>query len=94
MDGANIFHGAEKKAHEAELRKLLPKWKTVKTPFIHVHGKDDKIVPYENISFSKEVIPDSLLTIVTIGGGSHMTPWSDQEIVTEILLELLQDSNQ
>jgi pimeloyl-ACP methyl ester carboxylesterase len=85
---------AEKKAHEAELRRMLPKWNTVQTPFIHVHGTDDKIVPYENISFSKEVIPDSLLTIVTIDGGNHMTPWADQEKVTEIILELLQDSNQ
>jgi pimeloyl-ACP methyl ester carboxylesterase len=80
---------AEKKAHESELRRMLPKWNTVQTPFIHVHGTDDKIVPYENISFSKEVIPDSLLTIVTIDGGNHMTPWANEELVKEILIELL-----
>jgi pimeloyl-ACP methyl ester carboxylesterase len=80
---------AEKKAHEAELRRMLPKWNSVKTPFIHVHGTDDKIVPYSNISFSEEMIPDSLLSIVTIDGGSHMTPWEDEELVTELLLEQL-----
>lgn len=79
----------EKKAHEAELRKMLPKWDSVRTPFVHVHGTDDDIVPYANIDFSKQVIPDSLLTIVTIDGGSHMTPWEDEELVTEILLEQL-----
>ncbi|MCB9190692.1 MAG: alpha/beta hydrolase [Flavobacteriales bacterium] len=80
---------AEKKAHETELRRMLPKWNSVKTPFIHVHGTDDRIVPYANISFSKEMIPDSLLTIVTIDGGSHMTPWEDEDLVTELLLEQL-----
>lgn len=77
---------AEKKAHESELRKMLPKWKTVRTPFIHVHGTDDDIVPYGNIEFSKRMIPDSLLTIVTIDGGSHMTPWSDREEVEQLIL--------
>ncbi len=80
---------AEKKAHEAELRRMLPKWNTVSTPFTHLHGTNDRIVPYENISFSEKVIPDSLLTIITIEGGTHMTPWEDQEIVQEELLKLL-----
>ncbi|MCB9185730.1 MAG: alpha/beta hydrolase [Flavobacteriales bacterium] len=84
---------AEKKAHEAELRKMLPKWGSVRTSFIHVHGTDDKIVPYENIEFSKEMIPDSLLEIVTIDGGSHMTPWEDEELVRELLLEQLKTSS-
>lgn len=80
---------AEKKAHEAELRKMLPLWERVTTPFIHVHGTDDRIVPYQNIDFSREVIPDSLLTIVTIDGGNHMTPWADEEVVTALILEQL-----
>ena len=82
---------AEKKAHETELRKLLPKWETVQTPFIHIHGTSDKIVPYENITFSEKMIPDSLLTIITIDGGSHMTPWEDEDLVREELLKLLHD---
>jgi len=81
---------AEKKAHESELRKMLPKWNTVRTRFIHVHGTDDDIVPYGNIEFSKKMIPDSLLTIVTIDGGSHMTPWEDEELVKELVLQQLQ----
>lgn len=80
---------AEKKAHEAELLKMLPKWETVRTPFVHMHGTDDKIVPYENIEFSKSIIPDSLLTIVTIDGGSHMTPWADKDLVKETLMREL-----
>lgn len=81
---------AEKKAHESELRKMLPKWKTVRTPFIHVHGTDDDIVPYSNIEFSNRMMPDSLLTIVTIDGGSHMTPWEDEELVRNIILNSLE----
>lgn len=77
---------AEKKAHESELRKMLPKWPSVQTPFIHVHGTDDDIVPYDNIDFSKKVIPDSLLRIVTIDRGSHMTPWEDHELVKDLVL--------
>ena len=82
---------AEKKAHETELRKLLPKWQTVQTPFIHVHGTSDKIVPYENIAFSKRMIPDSLLAIITIDGGSHMTPWENTELVRDEIMKLLVD---
>lgn len=80
---------AEKKAHEAELRKMLPKWDLVCTPFVHVHGTDDDIVPYDNIDFSKRVVPDSLLTIVTIDDGSHMTPWEDEELVNQLILSKL-----
>ena len=80
---------AEKKAHETELRKMLPKWKSVKTPFVHIHGTSDKIVPYENITFSEKMIPDSLLQIITIDGGSHMTPWEDEDLIREELLKLL-----
>jgi len=84
---------AEKKAHESELRKLLPKWQLVQTPFIHVHGTDDDIVPYKNITFSERMIPDSLLTIITIDGGSHMTPWEDEDLVTHQLLGILSESD-
>lgn len=83
---------AEKKAHESELRSMLPKWESVQTPFIHVHGTDDKIVPYENIAFSRKVIPDSLLSIITIDGGSHMTPWEDEDLITNQLLGILSES--
>jgi len=85
---------AEKKAHESELRRMLTKWEMVQTPFIHVHGTDDKIIPYNNISFSEEVIPDSLLTVVTIDGGTHMTPWADKELVTDLILQILKESEQ
>jgi pimeloyl-ACP methyl ester carboxylesterase len=85
---------AEKKAHESELRMVLPKWETVQTPFIHVHGTDDNIVPYENIAFSKRMIPDSLLKIITIKGGTHMTPWEDEDLVKDQLLQLLRESDQ
>jgi hypothetical protein len=51
-------------------------------------------VPYGNISFSEEVIPDSLLTIITIDGGTHMTPWADKKLIRSVLLELLTTSEQ
>ncbi|MFC2176761.1 alpha/beta fold hydrolase, partial [Bacteroidota bacterium] len=82
---------AEKKVHEAALRKLLPKWKTVQTPFIHIHGTADKIVPHKNIAFSKKVIPDSLLTIISVEGGTHMIPWSEEKLIQAELLKLLVD---
>ncbi len=80
---------AEKRAHEQQLRALLPKWNTVRTPFIHVHGTSDRIVPYENTAFSERVIPDSLLQLMTIDGGTHMTPWADRELVKEVILGLV-----
>lgn len=82
---------AEKKAHENELRKLLPKWEKIQTPFIHIHGTSDKIVPCENISFSQKMIPDSLLEIIIIEGGNHMTPWEDEDLVREEILKLLRN---
>lgn len=85
---------AEKKAHEDELFKMLPKWENVQTPFIHIHGTSDRIVPYGNISFSEEMIPDSLLTIITIDGGTHMMPWADKKLIRSVLMELLTTSEQ
>jgi pimeloyl-ACP methyl ester carboxylesterase len=82
---------AEKKAHENELRKLLPKWEKIQTPFIHIHGTSDKIVPCENILFSQKMIPDSLLEIIIIEDGNHMTPWEDEDLVREEILKLLRN---
>lgn len=81
----------EKNAHVDELNQLLPKWENVAVPFVHMHGTKDGLVPYENIEFSKEVIPKEFLQIVSIKNGDHLLPWSETELVRNEILKWVKD---
>ncbi len=79
----------EKNAHVEQLNILLPKWEHVSVPFIHLHGTKDGLVPYENIKFSKTVIPSEFLQIISIKNGDHLLPWSETELVKKEVLKWL-----
>lgn len=62
----------EKMAHVEELNKLKPLLGQINIPTVHVHGKKDWIVPYENLNFSRKLFNDSILTIVSHEEADHL----------------------
>lgn len=80
----------EKFTHIAELELLLDDWGRINIPVTHIHGDKDMIVPYENLEFSKKQIGDSLLKTVSIPKENHFLPWSQEKLVENELLELLE----
>jgi pimeloyl-ACP methyl ester carboxylesterase len=76
----------EKNVHVEQLKLLLPKWETAQVPFVHLHGTKDGIVPYENTDFSKRVINEEFLEVISIENGNHLLPWSETELIKKELL--------
>ncbi len=79
----------EKLAHESALMELMPYWKNITTPTIIVHGKDDWIVPTENVEFLNKHLVNAPLEIYNPEKMSHMMIWSEFENIKELILERL-----
>ncbi|MGJ8684591.1 MAG: alpha/beta fold hydrolase [Nonlabens sp.] len=81
--------GDEKKIHATELALIEKDWEQLAIPVVHIHGENDKIVPYENVHFSKEHFPQ--IEIITIPEKGHEISYDNKELVILPLLELIND---
>jgi len=79
----------EKFTHIEELKKMLPEWSHLKTPIIHIHGDKDRLVPYENLAFSKKMIDPSFLQVIGLEGEDHFLPWSQKALIKQTVLQQL-----
>jgi len=79
----------EKLAHAAELEQMKDDWSKLRIPVIHMHGDKDKLVPFENLTFSRKMIPQEYLTPIVVENGGHLLPWKNYELVQENVLFLL-----
>lgn len=71
---------------KTELKKMLPFWEKINCPVLVFQGKADNLVPMENASFIKEILPNNPnVTLRMINGANHFILWSMQdEIVTSL----------
>jgi pimeloyl-ACP methyl ester carboxylesterase len=83
----------EKLSHVKELQKMMNDWERLNTPIIHVHGNKDRLVPYANIEFSRKMIKDPLLHTISIEGEDHFLPWTQKQLIKEILLDQINSEN-
>jgi len=82
--------GFEKKNHEKELMEIKDIWSSIDIPVIMVHDSADYIAPgIENISWATEQIQDSLFYFLPCNGDSHFVPFSNEELTTSMILQLL-----
>lgn len=79
--------GDEKTVHASELSKLENDWKKVTQPVYHIHGDADDLVPYENVSFTKNQFINH--TIITIPNKGHEIAWKHPELMLPHVYELI-----
>ncbi|WP_327018971.1 alpha/beta hydrolase [Croceibacter atlanticus] len=82
--------GDEKTTHAKELEKIEDGWKALKIPVVHIHGTEDKVVPFGNINYSKEVFEN--ITVIPISNAGHEIAWQKPELVKpeiEVLITTL-----
>lgn len=79
----------EKFAHEAALEDLLPDWNKITCPVTVVHGRNDHIVPFENMAFLKQKLDDNS-EFLPVDDMNHIMIWSDFEFVKNLILESLE----
>lgn len=76
----------EKYSHEEELNTFIGDWHQIKKPVLHIHGDSDGLVPYGNVSFSKNNIPEKWLETKTFQNKGHLIPFTEREsMVDEII---------
>ncbi len=80
----------EKFSHAAALEEISSGWKDISVPVVHIHGRKDGLAPPQpNLAFSKKNIPEKYLNLIYLKDTGHLIPWTDYDIVKEVLLDLL-----
>lgn len=70
-----VVANEEKLHHTTALREMAGTWKNIDAPVYHLHCKDDWIAPFaDNTNWTKLMIPEEELTLITWQGDSHFLP--------------------
>jgi pimeloyl-ACP methyl ester carboxylesterase len=90
LPGALQVSGDEKYSHEAELRLMKDKWSSIQAQVIHMHGKQDELAPYVNLTFVKKQMEGmDNLKVIDLEDANHFLPWNQFERIRTELLSLL-----
>lgn len=66
---------------KSELHKLRPRT-------LIIHGKEDKLVPFQNVPFmEKQFSGVDSLKVISIEGENHFIPWNQEKLVKQALLD-------
>lgn len=76
---------SEKYKHLEELEEFMNDWGNIRKPILHIHGDKDVLVPFENLAFSQNNIPDEVLTPQPWKGHNHFIPFSDTNQLVDSL---------
>jgi len=79
----------EKYSHEEELNTFITDWYKINKPVLHIHGDADGLVPYGNVDFSKNNIPEKWLEIVTVQNKGHLIPFTDSETMVDEIIRFV-----
>jgi len=85
-----IIANEEKRAHVAELRKMLDDWAKITSPITYYHGTKDKIVPFENMNFIKSKVSGNNLKAVVLEDMNHFILSKKYDLVKAELLAVLE----
>ena len=81
--------GAENRVHRSELQNILSVWKELKVPVCHIHGLQDRVIPYQNIYFSQKSIGSEYLQMELWPHIGHYLVILRRKQVTEKIKALL-----
>ncbi len=86
-----VFQGAsrEKLRHINELVAYENKWNLSETKVISIHGSADRIVPYENSLFLKDLLDQDKFELITIEEGTHSLIWTNFEMIKKEILKVV-----
>lgn len=79
----------EKYSHEDELKTFIEDWGQIRKPVLHIHGDDDGLVPYGNVAFSKNNIPENWLEIKTFENKGHLIPFTERETMVDEIIRFV-----
>ena len=88
-----IFKNAalEKMTHVSELPRFKNKWTNSSSPIISIHGNSDKIVPYKNSLYLRNIFSAEQFSLKTIDEGTHALVWTHSDLIKDIILKTLKN---
>ena len=86
-----IFQNAalEKLTHINELTTFENKWTSSFSPVYSIHGDSDRIVPFKNSLYLKEIFSDNQFSLKTIDEGTHALVWTHFDLIRNEILKIL-----
>ena len=84
-----VFQAAtkEKLRHMYELIDYENQWGSGNTRIISIHGKKDRIVPYQNSIFLMHKLDPDIYELITLEDGRHDLIWTNFSFIKNILLK-------
>ena len=76
-------------AFPEELRIMNEELGNIRDPILFIHGDEDYLVPYENLKYITERLPQtSVLDAITLKGVDHFVIWRKTDFVINIIRQL------
>ncbi|WP_431121263.1 alpha/beta fold hydrolase [Flagellimonas flava] len=70
-----------------DLKHLKPRLRNLKTPTLIMHGTEDQLVPYQNVSFMQNHFTQvDSLKVMPIENENHFIVWNQEQLVKDALL--------
>ncbi|MEN8125728.1 MAG: alpha/beta fold hydrolase [Bacteroidota bacterium] len=87
-----IFQNAalEKITHITELPTFGNKWTNSFSPVISIHGDSDRIVPYKNSLYLKEIFNEKQFSLKAIDKGTHALVWTHFDLIKNEILKKIE----
>lgn len=79
----------EKFKHLDELQEFEDIWNVSESSILSIHGKKDRVVPFENSLYLKEKIDKNKFTLLPIEKGNHALVWTNFELIKSEILKVL-----
>ena len=80
----------EKLGHEETLKQIEIEWSNFKCQLTHIHSSDDKIVPFDNVNYTKKMFTSAKLKIVELNEGNHFLPWNHFDLVKRSIMDMIE----
>jgi pimeloyl-ACP methyl ester carboxylesterase len=91
LPGSILSANIEKLSHAEELTKRSSSWKKLRLPITMLHGKQDWIVPVENVFFMDRMMTHARKKIVIKKWVGHLIPWTHPGLIKQEILEMASD---
>jgi pimeloyl-ACP methyl ester carboxylesterase len=85
-----VFQAAaeEKLRHRTELINYENQWDISNTKIISIHGKLDRIVPYQNSIFLENKLSPEIFELIPLEKGRHDLIWTNFEVIKDVFLKV------
>jgi pimeloyl-ACP methyl ester carboxylesterase len=79
----------EKVEHQKSLEEIESEWDLLNCQTVHVHSKDDRLVPFDNVAYSKKTFVSCQLETIELDEGDHFLPWNHFELIRDEILKMI-----